>query len=200
MRRLASFSLALAAGLLPAALACAHPGHDPDPSHVHPFAEGLLHPLFGIDHLLAMLAVGLLAGRAGGRAAWLLPAAFLAAMSLGGALSAASVHVPWVEYGIVASVAAFGLVIALARKAPLRAVLPIVAGFAVLHGWAHMAQLPAAASALAYSGGFLLTTASLLVGGVALGLALRRGASQRSFRYAGGAIAACSLLILAGWL
>jgi len=197
---LASFSLALVAGLLPAALACAHPGHDPDPSHVHPFAEGLLHPLFGIDHLLAMVAVGLLAGRAGGRAAWLLPAAFLAAMSLGGALSAASVHVPWVEYGIVASVAAFGLLLALAGKAPLRTVLPIVAFFAVLHGWAHMAELPAAASAMQYSLGFLLATAALLAAGVALGLALHRGASQRTFRLAGGAIVASSLVILAGWL
>lgn len=168
MRRLASFLLFLVACLIPAVSAFAHPGHEGDVEHTHAFAAGLLHPLFGIDHLLAMLAVGLLAGMAGGRSAWLLPAAFLAAMSLGGALSAASVHIPWVEYGIVASVAAFGLLLALAGKAPLRAVLPIVAGFAVLHGWAHVAELPATASAIQYSLGFLLSTAAMLAGGIAL--------------------------------
>lgn len=200
MRRLVPFSLALVACLLPAVSAFAHPGHEGDVVYTNAFAAGLLHPLFGIDHLLAMVAVGLLAARAGGRAMGLLPVAFLAAMSLGGALSAGSVYIPWVEYGIAASVAAFGLLLALAGKAPLRIAAPIVAGFAVLHGWAHLAELPVAASATEYAAGFLLSTAALHAAGIGIGLALRGPAQERSFHFAGAGIAAASVLILAGWL
>jgi len=118
------------------------------------FAAGLAHPLFGLDHLLAMVAVGLWAGRIGGRARWLVPSAFVAAMLIGSLLPVA---LPSVETGILGSVLILGLLVAWAPKLPLWVPALVVGLFALAHGHAHGAELSGGAATL----GFLLATAAL---------------------------------------
>jgi urease accessory protein len=118
------------------------------------FAAGLAHPLFGLDHLLAMVAVGLWAGRIGGQARWLVPSAFVAAMLLGSLLPVA---VPLVETGVLGSVLILGLLVAWAPKLPLWAPAVVVGLFALAHGQAHGTELGGGAATL----GFLLATAAL---------------------------------------
>lgn len=155
-------------GLL-ATPALAHSGG----AHLHGFAAGFVHPLFGWDHLLAMLAVGIWSAQQGGVRRVLLPACFVAAMAVGGALGMAGVQLGFTETAIAVSVLALGVLIALARTlpAPLGAALCIVA--AVCHGLAHGGELPLAASATGYVLGFLLATAGLHLAGIALALRLR---------------------------
>lgn len=144
------------------------------------FADGLAHPLFGLDHLLAMVAVGLWAGRIGGRALWLVPAAFLAAMLMGSLLRVA---LPLVEPGILGSVVILGLLAFAAPKLPLWLPAGIVALFAVLHGQAHGVELGGGAATL----GFLLATAALH------GL----GATLPHARWLGLGVAAAGLVLAA---
>jgi urease accessory protein len=125
------------------------------------FAAGLAHPLFGLDHLLAMVAVGLWAGRIGGQARWLVPLAFLTAMLLGSLLA---LELPLVETGIVGSVVILGLLVAVAPKLPLWVPTLVVGLFAVLHGHAHGTELSGGAATI----GFLLATAALHGLGLAL--------------------------------
>ena len=177
--------------LLPT-LAQAHPGI---PGHTHGFANGLAHPLTGLDHLCAMVAVGLWAAQRGGRALWLVPSVFVSVMVLGGALGMAAVPIPFVEPGIVASVLVLGVLIAAAVRLPLAVSLLVVGVFAVFHGYAHGAEMPATASGLAYGLGFAAATASLHLVGIGLGLLAQRFGSARLVRYAGGAIAACGVCL-----
>ncbi len=161
--------LALILTLLPGPLA-AHPHH----SHDGGFADGLAHPLLGLDHLLAMVAVGLWAALAGGRALWALPLTFLAAMAAAGLAGVGGAEVDMVEHVILASVIVLGAAVALMWRAPLAAALPLVAVFGAAHGWAHGVEGP---GGLDYAAGFLIATAALHGLGVALGrlgpLALR---------------------------
>jgi urease accessory protein len=175
--------LALAAG--PAA---AHTGS----ASVHGFMSGFLHPFSGLDHVLAMVAVGGLAALIGGRALWLVPASFLGAMALG---SAIGFSLPFVEFGIVASVIVLGAVVALAPRMPVALAMALAAGFAVFHGHAHGAEMPAAASALSYGLGFLLATALLHLIGVGGAIATER-LSRNAVRAGGGAIAALGVALL----
>jgi urease accessory protein len=181
----------LAVLLLPT-LAQAHPGI---PGHTHGFANGLAHPLTGLDHICAMVAVGLWAAQRGGRALWLVPSVFVSVMILGGALGMASVPVPFVEPGIAASVLVLGVLIAAAVRLPLPVSAVLVGVFAIFHGYAHGAEMPASASGLAYGLGFVAATASLHLLGIGLGLLARRFASARLVRYAGGAIAVCGIYL-----
>jgi urease accessory protein len=142
--------------LLAAPAALAHPGHEQTGA-----IAGLLHPLKGVDHLLAMLAVGLWAARSGGRAAWLLPISFLLAMGVGGALGMAALGLPVAELGIASSVLVFGLLLALSPRLPLAVGVALTGGFALFHGYAHGSEMAPTASAVAYSAGFLLATAAL---------------------------------------
>jgi len=180
-------------------LVLAHTGSAPHAHGESVFLSGLTHPFFGLDHLLAMLAVGLWAAQAGGRAAWALPAAFLSVMALGGALGLNGVELPLVEAGILASVFVLGLAILFAMKAPLYASLPLVALFALFHGHAHGAEA-AGHSGWAYGAGFVLATAMLHGAGVGLGLALRGERKTYALRAAGGAVAAAAVLMAVGWL
>jgi urease accessory protein len=149
-------------------LAQAHPGHN-----FSGFDAGLAHPLHGIDHILAMVAVGLWAVQLGGRALWLVPAAFVSVMTLGGALGMAGISLPGVEVGIAASVLILGLLTMLAVRLPLGASMAIAGLFALCHGFAHGAEMPVSSAGLDYALGFILATAFLHAAGLAMGMGAR---------------------------
>jgi len=185
--------LTLAALLTAAASpALAHPGHGAEG-----LASGFAHPFMGLDHLLAMLAVGLWAAQTGGRTLWAVPAAFVAVMALGGSLGAMGVGLPLVELGIAGSVLVLGLLVAAAPRLPLWAPVAIAGLFAVFHGHAHGTEMPEGASGLLYGAGFVAATAILHAIGLGLGLAGSRLAAVPA-RLAGGAVAAAGLVLIAG--
>jgi urease accessory protein len=136
----------------------------------HGLIDGLLHPLIGVDHLLVMLAIGLWASMRGGRAFWLFPVIFLMAMGMGAALHFAGITVIAAESWVAFSVLAAGVLVW--RNTPMSSVLAValVAVFALGHGYVHAAELTNGADVLAYSAGFLLTTALLHGLGIAVGL------------------------------
>ena len=142
----------------------AHPGHD-----TASFGAGLVHPLGGLDHILAMLAVGLWVAQLGGRARWMAPATFIGVMTLGGALGLAHVSLPFVEQGILLSVLVLGVLIAAAVRLPLVASAAIVGLFALCHGFAHGAEMPDTAAGFTYGAGFALATALLHGSGLLAG-------------------------------
>ncbi|MFD1330943.1 HupE/UreJ family protein [Methylopila musalis] len=181
--------------MLPTA-AFAHVG-----GHVDGFAHGFEHPVGGADHVLAMVAVGVLAAQLGGRALWATPLAFMGMMTVGGALGMAGVDVPFVELGIGLSVLALGLVLAFGIGLSSVAAAAMVGFFAIFHGHAHGAEMPGAANALSYGLGFLLATGLLHLAGVGLGRAARGLAPTvrpTLFRLAGGAFAIAGAAILTG--
>lgn len=157
------------------------------------FAPGFLHPLLGVDHLLAMVAVGLWGAFLGRPLVFLLPMIFPAVMAFGGVLGMAAVSAPPVEIGIAVSVLALGAAIAAAYKAPLWAASAIVAFFALFHGYAHGQELPEAADPIGYSVGFVLATGLLHVAGIALGLLNRRSWGEAVTRGVGALIAAAGV-------
>jgi len=166
-------------------------------------AYGFLHPLGGLDHILAMVGVGAFAFFLGGRALWLVPASFLGMMAVGGALGFAGIGLPFVEAGIALSVVVIGGALALGLSMPLAAAMALAGGFAVFHGFAHGAEMPAAASGFAYGLGFMTATAVLHGAGLALGFGLNEVAQEtaRRFARAGGALLSLSgLAILTGVL
>jgi len=175
--------------LLPS-LAQAHPGM---PGHTHSFISGLGHPLTGLDHICAMIAVGLWAAQCGRRARWLVPLTFVSIMVIGGILGMGGVGIPYVEQGIAASVLVLGIFIAAAVRLPLAASAAIVGLFALFHGYAHGAEMSGTVSGFTYEIGFVTATASLHLSGLSFGLMAQRINSARLIRYAGGAIAACGL-------
>jgi len=172
--------------LLPAS-ALAHPGHAVAYTGSGLLA-GFLHPYTGLDHLLAMLAVGIWAAQLGGRARWAIPAAFLGLMLLGGALGIVGVSLPYVQAGILASVLVLGMLIAVAGKLPTALSGLLVGVFALFHGNAHGVEMPAALNAVAYSLGFALASLSLLAGGLLGAQWLQRIRAEHFQRLAGGAI------------
>jgi urease accessory protein len=184
--------LFLLAIVLVPTLAQAHPGHG---GNIVGGAAGLLHPFSGLDHLCAMIAVGLWAAQRGGRALWLVPLTFVSVMAFGAALGMNGIQVPLAEQGIAASVLILGLLITAAARLPLVASVVIVGVFAIFHGYAHGAEMPATASGLAYGLGFLATTAALHLVGIGLGLLAQRVGSTRWVRCAGMMIAAFSLYL-----
>lgn len=167
------------------------------------FGHGFGHPFSGLDHILAMVAVGLFAANLGGRALWLVPASFVAMMAVGGALGIAGLEVPFVELGIALSVIVLGAAVALSWNVPVAAAMALVGFFAIFHGHAHGAEMPTDASGLAYAVGFMLATALLHAIGIGLGLGsgvLARNYSHRVTQLGGGAMALAGVGILAGWL
>jgi len=153
------------------------------------FLHGVSHPLTGIDHLCAMIAVGLWAAQTGGRAIWAVPLAFVSVMLLGGAFGMAGVHLSFAEVGIALSALSLGVFIAAAVRLPLPVSILVVGLSALCHGHAHGAEMPASASALGYACGFALATALLHIVGIGLGVGIEKIASARFVRFAGGAIA-----------
>jgi len=189
----------LSALLLPAALVTAA---TPALAHVDPvahgsFAAGLTHPVFGADHVLAMVAVGLLAAILGGRALWALPAAFLGCMVLGYGIALAGVTLPLVEPMILLSVMALGLFVVLGARLPLAAAAAIVGLFGVAHGAAHGGEL-GAAGALAFGAGFLVATAALHAAGIGLGVVAARTATGTVARVLGAAVAVAGGVLAVG--
>ncbi|PZW46830.1 urease accessory protein [Humitalea rosea] len=186
-------ALAACASLVPG-LAFAHSGL----GQVVGFAEGLAHPLSGLDHVLAMVMVGVLAWQCGRRAAWLLPASFLAVMALGAGLGMAGLGLPLVEAGIALSVIALGGAIAFGLRPPLALGAALVGLFALFHGQAHGAGMPETAQGLAYAAGFLVATAGLLGTGLGLGRAIGGQQGRAALRLAGGTAAVAGVALLAG--
>ena len=157
------------------------------------FATGFGHPLLGLDHLLAMVAVGLWAAQLGGRALWQVPAAFAVTLATGAGLALAGVALPAVEPGILASLMVLGLLVAFAVRLPSGGAMALVTLFAVWHGHAHGAEMPTAASPVLYGLGFVLATCLLHAAGVALGWGARRVLLPSLARWAGAAVAAVGL-------
>ena len=187
-------ALLLFGSLFLATPALAHPGH-PGES----FGHGLLHPLAGLDHLLAMVAVGLLAARVASHKKWSLPASFVGFMLVGGLVGLAGLEVGMgvVEWGIAASVLVFGAMIVGLPRVPLVASALIIGAFALFHGYAHIAEI-GLASVAAFLGGMTVGTALLHVLGLAAGLALARAAqgNLRYVRFAGAGLTLVFLVML----
>ena len=182
---LATVSLAVSSPAL------AHTGME----HAVSFASGFAHPWTGLDHMLAMVAVGLWAGLNGGRALWVWPAAFVGVMLAGGALGIAGVPVPLVEPGILASVIVLGLLVLAAARLPVALGAALVAMFALLHGHVHGAELPSGAAALTYAAGFALATALLHAVGLGIAYLGRSTGDKLVVRGAGAAVAAAGVAL-----
>ena len=180
--------LATAAGL-----AQAHTGHGADG-----FVHGFGHPFSGLDHLLAMFAVGLWSAQLGGHARWQGPALFVLMLAAGAALGAAGIALPWLESGIALSVLLSGLLVAALARPPRLLAMAAIAAFALYHGVAHGLEMPADASGAAYAAGFMLASALLHIAGVAVGQGTLRSAML--LRALGAAIAASGALLLVGTL
>ena len=153
------------------------------------FVSGFLHPLFGLDHVVAMVAVGLLGAVMGSPAIWLLPVVFPLVMAFGGALGVIGVPLPGIEIGIALSGIVLGLLVAFAVRPKIWLAAILVGAFAIFHGHAHGTELPAAASPLAYGVGFVVATGMLHLCGIAIGLLFRWPAGRIVVRTAGLAIA-----------
>lgn len=189
MRKL--LMLILLAAVVPAAHA--HPFHGEGSG----FLDGALHPLTGIDHLLAMLGVGLWSAWAVPQRAYRLPLAFMAAMAAGAAAALAGVGLPWVEQGIGTSVLVLGALLACLVRLPVAAGAGLVALFALFHGYAHGAELPAAAHPFVWAAGCLLGTGALHLAGLGLGRRLS-GRGAPLLRMIGAAMGLTGLWLLAG--
>jgi urease accessory protein len=167
------------------------------PGDVTGFGSGFAHPLHGLDHILAMVAVGLWAAQLGGRARWLVPASFVSVMALGGALAMAGLRVPFTEEGIMLSLLVFGILIAMAARFPLAASMAIAGLFAFFHGHSHGMEMPANAVSYAYGAGFVLATVLLHTTGIAIGLSAQQFSKLPVVRFAGGAVAMAGICLWA---
>lgn len=153
------------------------------------FTSGFGHPLTGLDHIVAMVAVGLWGAFLGGRAMWLLPVVFPTVMAFGGALGVMKIPLPAVETGIAASGVVLGLMVALAAKPPLWVAAVIVGLFAIFHGYAHGTELPESANPMTFAAGFVISTGLLHLCGIAFGCLTQWPWGRVAVRAGGGAIA-----------
>jgi len=160
------------------------------------FKSGFIHPLTGVDHILAMVAVGIWGSQLGLPAIWLLPVTFPLVMSVGGVLGVRGVPIPGVEIGVAASAVVLGAMILLAARPPLWVAAIIVGAFAIFHGHAHGAELPHAARPLAYGAGFVLSTGLLHLTGISLGSISRWQFGAKVLRAAGAAISVAGFFLL----
>lgn len=189
---------AIGAGLLAliATPLWAHPAHGTTSG----FLQGFAHPLFGTDHLLAMIAVGLWAAQGDSRRVWTLPAAFVGGMLLGGIVGMGALASITVESGILLSVIVLGALVAAAVRPPLVVSVLIVAMFGILHGHAHGAEMPATISAFGYAAGFSVATALLHAAGASAAIFARRmagsGEGMTWVRVAGSAIATAGMVLV----
>lgn len=160
----------------------AHPGHG-----ALDFVAGAAHPLLGADHLLAMLAVGLLAAQLGGRSRWAVPAAFVGAVAVGALAGAAGFALPAVEHGVALSVLLLSALIAFATRLslPLAATVATVCG--AFHGVAHGVEMPAG-SAL-FGAGFVFASIALHAAGMLIGTACLSASRPAWIRCAGAVMA-----------
>jgi urease accessory protein len=160
------------------------------------FLAGLAHPVSGLDHVLAMVAVGLWGAQLGAPAIWLLPLTFPIVMALGGLLGLLGVPLPGVELGIAASAILLGAAVMTERRLPLVVAAALVGVFAVFHGHAHGTELPPGQSGLLYSLGFVVATGCLHAIGIAIGAIHRWPAGRVALRVAGGGVGLAGLFFL----
>ncbi|RTE94259.1 HupE/UreJ family protein [Bradyrhizobium sp. LVM 105] len=197
MRRAIPTTLAPAFVFAPT-VALAHAGH----GDTSALLSGFTHPLTGIDHVLAMVAVGVLAAQFGGRALWLVPLSFISIMAIGGVLGMAGILIPFAEVGVALSVVVLGLTIAFPFRLQSLVAVALAGLFALFHGQVHGAEIPAAASGLYYTAGFIGATALLHLTGIGLGLfALEtKTLGNRVVQAGGGGTALFGAAILIGVL
>jgi urease accessory protein len=181
----------LAAAMLYGTPAMAHNGAE----HALSFASGFAHPMTGLDHMLAMLTVGLWAGLNGGRALWVWPLAFVGVMLVGGGMGMSGVHLPAVDAGILASVVILGLLVLSAERMPVAAGAVLIGVFALLHGHAHGTELPATAAASSYMAGFAVATGMLHAAGLGAAYAGAGTTARIAIRAAGGVAVAAGLVL-----
>ena len=163
------------------------------------FVGGFAHPLFGPDHVVAMVAVGLWGAFLGAPAIWLLPIVFPLVMAFGGVIGILGIPLPGVETAIALSAVVLGTMVALAARPPLWVAAVLVSAFAIFHGHAHGVELPPGADIVAYSVGFVVATGLLHLTGIAVGLLARWPAGRIAVRTAGGAIALAGVAFLSGF-
>jgi len=160
------------------------------------FVTGLLHPVSGLDHVLAMIAVGIWGAQLGQPAVWLLPVTFPMVMALGGMLGLMGIPLPGIEIGIAASAIILGIAVFKEVRPPLAVAAVVVALFAIFHGHAHGTELPEGENGLLYSMGFVIATGSLHATGVCMGLVHRWSWGQKVLRLAGACVAVAGLLFM----
>ena len=190
-------AIAMPMAVLLLAIACA-PAFAHTGSASGGFVGGFAHPLFGPDHVVAMVAVGLWGAFLGSPAIWLLPIVFPLVMAFGGIIGILGVPLPGVEIGIALSAIVLGLMVALAARPPLWTAAVLVGAFAIFHGYAHGGELPPGADAVTYFVGFVVATGLLHLTGIAFGLLARWPAGRFAVRAAGGAIALAGVAFLNG--
>ncbi len=189
-RHIGSILPPIAAIALSASPALAHVGVDAHGS----FVTGFVHPIGGLDHLAAMIAVGLWAAIVGGQRVWIWPVAFVGAMVVGGLLGRAAIDLPLVEPMIAGSVMLLGLGIGALLKAPVAVGAVVIAAFGIFHGYAHGAEAPAG-DWFGYAAGFVIATAVLHAFGVGAGQFLKSDAGLNTARVIGGATAVLGLVL-----
>ena len=160
------------------------------------FLTGFRHPVSGLDHVLAMIAVGLWGAQLGSPAIWLLPVAFPVVMAMGGMLGLMGVPLPFTEYGIALSAIMLGTAVLFEIRPPLTLAALLVGFFAIFHGHAHGTELPPGQSALLYSIGFVIATGCLHAVGIGIGTVHRWSWGQKFLRSAGGLVAAGGVFFL----
>jgi urease accessory protein len=170
-------------------------------AHVHKgeavsFLSGLKHPISGLDHVVAMIAVGLWGAQLGAPAIWVLPVAFPMVMAMGGMLGLLGVPLPGMEIGIAASAILLGAAVMMELRPPLGLAAGLVGFFAIFHGYAHGSELPAGESGLLYSIGFVMATGCLHAAGISIGLVHRWNWGQRALRVVGAAIALAGIFFM----
>lgn len=154
------------------------------------FISGFNHPVLGFDHMLAMICVGILSTKLGGKAIWTVPAVFVLFMLCGGIIGLLSLPIPLVEFGIAVSVLLLGLALAIDKRLPQWLVMAFVATFAIFHGHAHGVEMPQLAEPALYVLGFICGTSAIHVVGVLLGIAMQNKDPRNRFvRSSGGVIA-----------
>ena len=196
MKRTLFWATLLQLALAPT-LAFAHTGHGDTNGFVH----GFMHPIGGLDHMLAMVLIGVFAYQLGRNAMWLVPMAFLVLMAVGGLAGVAGIPIPFVEIGIALSVVALGIAVAMDVKWPVALAMTVAGLFAVFHGHAHGSEMSSAFSRGPYAAGFILATAGLHILGAGLGALIGeagRSYSIQLYRFAGGVAAVLGVVLLVG--
>lgn len=193
------FAVALAVVACMPSIASAHSGVGDTSGYIHGFG----HPISGVDHVLAMVMVGVFAYQLSGRAVWLVPMTFVLLMAVGGALDVLAVSLPFVELGIALSVIVLGGVVAFNVKAQIAIATGLVGFFAIFHGHAHAVETPENADGIAYAVGFMIATALLHALGIAVGFCIGKATERGgriAMRSAGGMAALAGFGLMTGLL
>lgn len=165
------------------------------------FMIGISHPVLGLDHLLAMIAVGVVSAMMGGTAIWMIPLIFVTNMLIGSILGGYAIPLPGIEYGIVFSVIALGAVLAIDKQVPKTIIMLLVGYFGVMHGYARGSEMPEMTNLLFYGAGFVMGTVGLHLSGVLIGVGANKvPRGGEILRVTGGAAGCVGLFLLANML